>query len=71
MPSAFNLESYLDHSQKVDVSDLDFSEASNYPLSGDEIRCLAYMMDIEGHTIVYLKNILSTCTIRDPETTAS
>jgi hypothetical protein len=70
MPSAFNLESYLEHSQKVDVSDLDFSEASRYPLSEDEIRCLTYMMDIEGHTIVYLKNILSTCAIRDPQTTS-
>src|SRR5260370_11904573 len=28
------------------------------------------MMDIEGHTIVYLKSILNTCAIRDPQTTA-
>jgi hypothetical protein len=48
-----NLASYLEHSRKVDVSDMDFSEAARYPLSADEIRCLTYMMDIETHTIVY------------------
>ncbi len=70
MAEGFNLPSYLEHSRKVDLSDLDFSEASRYPVSEEEIRCLTYMMDIEAHTIVYLKNILSTCAVRDPETTA-
>ncbi len=70
MPTGFDLERYLRNSRKVDVSDLDFSLAHQYPLTPDEIRCLTYMMDIEGHTIVYLKGILSTCAIRDPETTA-
>jgi hypothetical protein len=66
----FNLERYLEHSRKVDVSDIDFSAVKNYPLSVGEIRCLTYMMDIEAHTIVYLKGILSTCAVRDPRTTA-
>jgi fatty acid desaturase len=66
----FNLDSYLQHSKKVDVSDMDFSEVRRYSLSPGEIRCLTYMMDIEAHTIVYLKGILSTCAVRDPRTTA-
>ena len=66
----FNLESYLEHSKKVDVSDMDFSQAPRYPLSEEEIRFLTYMMDIETHTIVYLKGILSTCAIRNPRTTS-
>jgi hypothetical protein len=66
----YNLASYLEHSGKVDVSDMDFSQVPRYPLSCDEIRCLTYMMDIEAHTIVYLKGILSTCAVRDPRTTA-
>ena len=70
MDSSFNIENYLNHSKKVDVTDLDFSEARNYPLSENEKRCLTYMMDIESHTIVFLKGILSTCAITDPETTA-
>ena len=70
MPGNFDLEKYLKNSRKVDVSDIDFSEVSRYPLSENEIRCLTYMMDIESHTIVYLRGILSTCAIEDPETTA-
>ena len=68
--SEFNLESYLEHSKKVDVSDMDFADVPRYPLSEGEIRCLTYMHDIEAHTIVYLKGILSTCAIRDPRTTS-
>jgi hypothetical protein len=68
--SEFNLDSYLEDSKKVDVSDMDFTEVPRYPLSAGEIRCLTYMHDIEAHTIVYLKGILSTCAIRDPRTTS-
>jgi rubrerythrin len=70
MALGFNLESYLEHSKRVDVEDIDFGQVARYPLTKDEVRCLTYMMDIEGHTIVYLKNILSTCAVRDSETTA-
>ena len=66
----FDLEKYLNHSKKVDVGGLDFAAAARYPLSDDEVRCLTYMMDIESHTIVYLKGILNTCAVRDPQTTA-
>ena len=66
----FDLEKYLNHSKKVDVTDLDFAAAARYPISDDEVRCLTYMMDIESHTIVYLKGILNTCAVRDPQTTA-
>ena len=66
--SQFKLESYLEHSKKVDVGDLDFGKAAKFPLSTDEIRCLTYMMEIEGHTTVNPKGILSTCGIRAPRT---
>lgn len=68
--SSFDVGKYVRHSRKVDISDLDLSRAADYPLTTDEIRCLTYMMDIEGHTIVYLKSILNTCAIKDPQTTA-
>ncbi|HKW33385.1 MAG TPA: hypothetical protein VJN92_10305 [Candidatus Acidoferrum sp.] len=70
MEIGFDIEKYLVHSKKVDLSDLDFSAASRHPLTGSEIRCLTYIMDVESHTIVLLKGILSTCAITDPETTA-
>jgi hypothetical protein len=64
------MERYLKLSKRVDVSDLNFSEVRDYPLTQNEIRCLTYMMDIESHTIVFLKGILNTCAVKDPETTA-
>ena len=70
MVGAFDLERYLRNSKKVDISDIDLSQASNYPLADDEIHCLTYMMDVESHTVVYLRSILSTCAIEDPDTTA-
>ena len=66
----FDLERYLRNSKKVDISDIDPSRAREYPLTEGEIRSLTYMMDIESHTIVYLRSILSTCAIEDPDTTA-
>ncbi len=70
MVGTFDLERYLKNSKKVDISDIDLSQAQKYPLSEDEIHCLTYMMDIESHTVVYLRSILSTCAIEDPDTTA-
>ena len=70
MVGTFDLERYLRNSKKADISDLDLTQARQYPLTDDEIHCLTYMMDIESHTIVYLRSILSTCAIEDPDTTA-
>ncbi len=39
-------------------------------LSDDALYTIAYMMDIESHTIVYLRDLLSTRVVRDNEVTA-
>jgi hypothetical protein len=70
MVGSFDLERYLRNSKKVDISDIDLTRAAVYPLSDDEIRCLTYMMDIESHTVVYLRAILNTCAIEDTDTAA-
>ncbi len=70
MNADFDLDKYLRHSKKVDISDLDLSQAANHPVTADEIHALTYMTDIESHTVVYLRAILNTCAIEDPETTA-
>ncbi len=67
MENGFDIEKYLINSKKVDLSDIDFSEAGRHPLSADEIQCLTYMMDVETHTIVYLRGLLNTCAIEDLE----
>ncbi len=68
--NTFDLERYLHNSRKVQISDLDFTKAREYPLSSDEVRCLSYMMDIEDHTLSYLRGLMKTCAVRDPETVA-
>ena len=68
--AAFDLDKYLNNSQKVDLSEFDFAKAHQYSLTPDEIRCLKYMMDVESSTIVYLRAVLRTSLIDDPENVA-
>jgi ribonucleotide reductase beta subunit family protein with ferritin-like domain len=70
MQPTFDLERYLDNSQKVETRDLDFSRVRDYPVTPEEIRCLGYMMDVEAHTVMYFKSLLRTCAARDPEVVA-
>ena len=65
-----DISRYLDASKRVDLTGIDFESAADFPLHPDEIRCLTYMTDIESHTIVYLRGLLNTCAIDDPEVTA-
>jgi rubrerythrin len=66
----FDVGKYIKNSKKVDISDIDFSEAARYPVTDEEIRALSYMCDIESHTIVYLRAILNTCAVEDSQTTS-
>ena len=70
MEPTFDLERYLNNSQKVETRDLDFSRVRDYPLTPEEVRCLSYMMDVEAHTVMYFKALLRTCAARDPEVLA-
>ena len=66
----FELERYLRASKKLDLSGIEFEDVPNHPLSREEIRCLTYMMDIERHTVIYLRELLSTSAAHDPDVTA-
>jgi hypothetical protein len=66
----FDVEKYIRNSRKIDITDLDLSQASRYPVTSEEIHALTYMCDIESHTVVYLRAILNTCAIEDPQTTS-
>ena len=70
MTDTFEIERYLDNSRKVDSRHLELHRAAEFPLSSEEVRCLTYMMDIESHTMLYLKGLLRTCAVRDPEVMA-
>src|SRR3954454_1277145 len=66
----FDLDRYLRNSRKVDLSDLDWSAIPDHPLSDGDVMSMHYMMDIETHTVIYLRDLLGTRAAGDPEVTA-
>jgi hypothetical protein len=66
----FDLDRYLRNSKKVDLSEIDWDEIPNHRLSEGDVMCLHYMMDIETHTVIYLRDLLATRVAADPQITA-
>lgn len=66
----FDLDRYLRNSKKVDLSGIDWAEVPKHPLSDGDVMCLQYMMDIEAHTVIYLRDLLATRAAADPQVTA-
>jgi hypothetical protein len=66
----FDLSKYLRASRKLDLEGIDFDAVSRHPLSRAEVRVLTYMMDIETHTVIYLRDLLTTPAAYDPEITS-
>jgi hypothetical protein len=66
----FDLDRYLRNSKKVDLSEIDWDDIPNHPLSDGDVMCLHYMMDIETHTVIYLRDLLATRAAADPQITA-
>jgi len=64
------LEDYLSCSRALDVSDVAWAEVPRHPLPAEAVRALRYMQDIETHTIVYVRSLLHTRAIDDPEVAA-
>ena len=66
----FDLDRYLRASKKVDLSDLAWDRIGEHPVTVEEARCLAYMMDIESHTVIFLRDLLATRAAFEPDITA-
>src|SRR5438876_1243537 len=66
----FDLDRYLRASRKVDLSGLPWERIKETPLPVGEARTLAYMMDIESHTIIFLRDLLATRAAFEPDVTA-
>src|SRR5579862_9348498 len=62
-----DIDDYVGRSRALDLSGIRWGDVPRYPLSAAAVRTLRYMQDIEGHTIVYLREILVTRAIDDPE----
>lgn len=66
----FDLDKYLRNSKRIDLSGIDWEDIPNHPLSDGDIMCMHYMMDIESHTVIYLRDLLATRAAVDPQITA-
>jgi hypothetical protein len=66
----FDLDRYLRNSKKIDLSEIDWDRVADHPLSDGDVMCLHYMMDIEAHTVIYLRDLLATRAAADPQITA-
>ncbi|MHB8585669.1 MAG: acyl-ACP desaturase [Thermoplasmatota archaeon] len=66
----FDLDRFLRNSTRVNTDDLAWDAVRDHSLRNGEVRFLTYMMNIESHTIVYLRDLLSTSAIEDTDITA-
>jgi hypothetical protein len=70
MDAEFDLDKYLRASKKVDLSGIAWGRVKDHRLSVAEARTLAYMMDIESHTVIFLRDLLATRAAFEPDVTA-
>jgi hypothetical protein len=63
----FDLDAYVARSRALDLSAFAWDDVPRHPVAPEAVRTLRYMQDIESHTIVYLRALLATRAIDDPE----
>ncbi|MBI4348467.1 MAG: acyl-ACP desaturase [Elusimicrobia bacterium] len=67
MSEVFDLKSFIEKSKPLDLSGIDWALARRQPVSEAERRILPYFIDVESYTIAYLRGLLNTTAIEDPE----
>jgi hypothetical protein len=63
----FDLDAYVGRSRALDLSAFAWDDIPRYPVPPEAVRTLRYMQDIESHTVIYLRALLATRAIDDPE----
>jgi hypothetical protein len=66
----FDIDRYLRASKRVDLTGVDWGQIPQHTLTDEEARCLSYMMDIESHTVIFLRDLLATRASVEPDVTA-
>lgn len=66
----FDLDKYLRASKRVDLSGIEWSRIKDVSVTTEEARCLTYMMDIESHTVIFLRDLLATRAAFEADITA-
>jgi len=65
--AAVDLEAYVARSRAIDLAAFPWAEVPRHPVPPEAIRTLRYMQDIESHTIIYLRELLATRAVDEPE----
>ena len=55
-PIDFDIDRYMRASKRLDLSEVDWDDIPSHPLSDGDVMCMHYMMDIETHTVIYLRD---------------
>ena len=63
----FDLDAWVARSGALDLDAIPWAEVPKYELPAPAVRSLMYMQDIESHTIIYLRSLLATRAVDDPE----
>jgi len=63
----FDLDTYVSRSRALDLNGIAWDQVRQHPLPQEAARTLRYMQDIESHTIIYMRTLLDTRAIDDPE----
>jgi hypothetical protein len=64
---AFDLDAWVARSGALDLDAIAWADVAKYPLAPEVVRTLSCMQDIESHTIIYLRSLLATRAVDDPE----
>jgi hypothetical protein len=62
-----DLEAYVARSGGVDLAAFAWADVPRHPVSPETVRTLRYMEDVESHTIIYLRELLSTRAVDEPD----
>jgi hypothetical protein len=63
----FDLDAWVARSGALDLDAIPWAEVARYDVPPEAVRTLRYMQDIESHTIIYLRSLLATRAVDDPE----
>jgi rubrerythrin len=62
-----DLATLMSRSSLFDPEAIDWDAIPQHALPAGALRTLRYMQDVEGHTVIYLRELLSTRAVDDPE----
>jgi rubrerythrin len=64
------IDTWAQRSRALDLEGIPWDDVRRIPLGPDALRTLRYMQDIESHTVVYVRQLLATRAIDDPDVSA-